>query len=159
MTFSTYTNTQNSLFCLLPYVAATTFFIVSPLHFMVGEPKLAAFFLVAGVLQALIGLSFQRLIIRDEGDGLSIRFGPLPIFKTHIAYADIQRIERERLAFVHVPKDKAFSWRFWRRDRMVWSLGCRDHVVIHGHNDSVRLGTYDADNLTGFLESKLPRMP
>ena len=42
---------------------------------------------------ALCGLVFGSLTIRDEGDHLALRFGPLPVLRKTFRYADITGVE------------------------------------------------------------------
>jgi len=44
---------------------------------------------------------FVYLRVRDEGDRLSIRFGPVELFGTSIRYEDIARVERGRTNLLH----------------------------------------------------------
>jgi len=51
-------------------------------------------------LFVLVSLLFARLTIRDEGDHLALRFGPLPVFRRRIRYADITAVEPGRSALI-----------------------------------------------------------
>ena len=50
----------------------------------------------SGGLMFLLAQWFGQLTVRDENDRLSICFGPLPLFRRRILYADIDSVERIR---------------------------------------------------------------
>lgn len=149
-----YMNTQRSVFCLLPYFTAAAVGAVGVLLARVGEMGNASFLLAFAAALALIGLSFQQMIVRGERDGLSIRFGPLPLVRTRISYADIRRVERDHLRFFAV-KCGRLSWKLWRAGRVVWSVGGNQCVIIHRQHDAIRIVTRDADQLVGFLQPRI----
>ena len=88
--------------------------------------------------------------MRDEGDRLAIRFGPLPLFRTSIRYADIQEVEVGRTLILE-------GWGIHGSPRggSVWNLWGRDCVVIHRRKGVLRVGTDDAWNLVRFLKGKI----
>jgi hypothetical protein len=150
-----YATREWSLFCFLPYLSSIAFIGVGIMAAWAAEARLAGFLLAGGVVFALVGLSFQYLVIRAKGDGISICFGPLPLVRTQVSFADIRKVERGRLAFVGGVDPKRFSWRLRRADRAIWSVGGREFVMIHRQHDAIRVVTRDADNLARFLECRI----
>ena len=84
-----YRSKQYSLFWLLPYIAALPCFGVGFMLARAGDMRGAGFLLALGGSLAFVAISFQYMVVRDEGDRLSVRFGPLPVFGMRVSYADI----------------------------------------------------------------------
>jgi hypothetical protein len=92
---------------------------------------------------------FHSLTVADEGDRLSVRFGPLGLFKTSISYDEIRDAEIGRTWIIE-------GWGIHRlvgRRGWVWNIWGRDCVVIH-HRSTMRLGTNEPEELLAFLKSK-----
>ena len=53
----------------------------------------------AAVLLA-VACMFMHLTVRDEGQWLVIRYGPLPVFGRRIRYADISAVEASRSSLI-----------------------------------------------------------
>lgn len=45
------------------------------------------------LLLALAAPAFHHLTVEDQGDRLAICFGPLPLFRRTVQYADIEQVE------------------------------------------------------------------
>ena len=108
--------------------------------------------ILAGVGTTFIGLGlcFGSLTVRDEGQWLAVRFGPLPVFGTRIAYSSITGVEAAR-------SDALDGWGIhWILSRgviyNVWGFDC---VRIQMGKRSVRVGTDDVEGLTSFLRTKI----
>ena len=86
------------------------------LHYVVGLPGGAFVFLALllgegsplficlvalATLVLFLGGCFGYLHVRDSGDALSIRFGPVQVFGTSIRYSDIARAEVARTNLLH----------------------------------------------------------
>jgi hypothetical protein len=104
-------------------------------------------------LMFLAALCFQWLSVRDEGDTLLIRFGPLPLFRRRLAYRDIERVERSRTSIldgwgIHLSPRGGWTWNLWGFD-------CVD--VYFGQGRKIRIGTDDAEGLESFLLHRLDR--
>ena len=104
---------------------------------------------VAAVLLAL-AFSFQRLTIRDEGSWLAIRYGPLPVFRARIAYAEISSVEPGQTSWIdgwgiHWIPGRGYTYNLWGFACARLTLGRR----------TVQIGTDDVDNLVEFLKTKL----
>jgi len=116
-----------------------------------GQTPVVLFMLgVAGLLGTL-AFCFQRLTIRDEGQWLAIRYGPLPVFRKRIPYADLTAVERDRTSWID-------GWGIhWIPGRgctyNLWGFAC---ATLRVQGRIVRVGSDDADALVEFLKSKLP---
>ena len=146
---STYEHTQKAplhwLLCLPAVV------LVAAAWLSRGQVLLALIMLGAAALLFILGFSFQRLTIRDEGVWLGIRYGPLPIFRARIAYADISSAEPGQTSWVD-------GWGIhWIPGRgctyNLWGFSCAT-LCVRGR--TVRVGTDDAARLVEFLKSRLP---
>lgn len=116
-----------------------------------GQVPLALVMLGAALLLLMLGFSFQRLTIRDEGAWLAIRYGPLPIFRARIAYADMSSAELGQTSWIdgwgiHWIPGRGFTYN-------LWGFSCAT-LCVRGH--TVRVGSDDAAQLVQFLKSKLP---
>ena len=104
-----------------------------------------------GLLIAFLAPAFHHLTVEDEGDRLAIRFGPLPLFRRTVRYADIEKVEVGRTLILD-----GWGIHYSIRGGWVWNLWGRDCVVVHLKNGGVlRIGTDDAANLARFLEGKI----
>jgi hypothetical protein len=112
-------------------------------------PASFALFGAAGVL-GVLALSFRQLTVRDEGDCLALRFGPLPLLRKRIRYADILAAERSRSTLVdgwgiHWVPGRGWSFNLWGFDcvRLTLSSG-----------QTIRVGTDAPDGLAQFLQQR-----
>jgi len=99
------------------------------------------------VLAACIG----RLAVSDEGDRLLIRFGPLPLFRRRILYADIESVERSRTTIldglgIHLSPGGGWTWNLWGFD-------CVD--VYFKTGSRIRIGTDAPEGLETFLKQRV----
>ena len=88
-------------------------------------------------------------MIRDEGDCLAIRFGPLPVFRKLIRYADIRGVEVGRTRIidgwgVHYILGRGWTYNLWGFDCVKLTLGRK----------IIRVGTDDAEALATFTCEK-----
>jgi len=90
-----YCHNQKSLLCLIVYGTAIGLLIGAwltrnefPISLILGG---------SGVLTFFLAMAFHRLTVVDQGESLSIRFGPLPVFRRTIRYADIVKAEVGRM--------------------------------------------------------------
>jgi hypothetical protein len=105
--------------------------------------------IIFGGLLIAISFAFMRMAVRDEGDRLSVRFGPIPIFGRTIPYAAISGVEKDRTQFIH-------GWGIhWTRKGWLWNIGGFDCVRVHLGGRSVLIGTDDPDGLEAFLRSAM----
>ncbi len=103
---------------------------------------------VAAGVFALLSFAFAQLAVRDEGDRLSVRFGPIPLFGTTIPYAEMTAVERDRSTFLA-------GWGIhWTPKGMLWNIGGFDCVRVLTRARSIRIGSDDGEALIAFLESR-----
>ena len=104
----------------------------------------------AGGLLLVTGASFRQLTLRDEGDQLLVSFGPLPLFRRHVRYSDIQSVERARTTLLD-----GWGIHYSVRGGWVWNLWGFECVTIHFHNGKkLHLGTDDSHALAAFLSQQ-----
>lgn len=90
---------------------------------LIAPPPLPLFALLACGAAALIfvAFSFKYLRVRDEGDCLAVRFGPLPIFRCRILYS---QITGACLGLMTTWNLSVEPWSHGeRRDRTCWKAG------------------------------------
>jgi len=96
------------------------------------------------------GLCFQTLTVRDEGEHLAARFGPLPVFRTRIPYAQMTAVEPARSSIIdgwgiHWMPGRGWTYNLWGFDCVRIALGRK----------KVRIGTDDPQGLAEFLKTKI----
>jgi hypothetical protein len=143
-----YSHRQKAPLCWLLYGFA---FACFGLALLIGEtPGIVIAGAVAGVIAA-ISSAFHHLTVSDQGERLSIGFGPLPLFRRTVIYSDIKAAELGRTALLD-----GWGIHMSVRGGWVWNLWGRECVVVHFKNgDTLRIGTDDAANLAAFLNSKV----
>jgi hypothetical protein len=98
----------------------------------------------------VLAAAFHSLTVEDRGNGLAIRFGPVPLFQRTVRYADVSTIDVGRTVLL---EGWGIHWSL--RGGWIWNLWGRDCVIIHFKNGSIlRIGSDDAGNLARFLEAK-----
>jgi hypothetical protein len=143
-----YSHTQRAPLCLLLYGPALVCFA---LGWMVGNAPGIVILLAVGLCLALLASTFHFLAVIDEGDRVAIRFGPIPLFRRTVRYADIEKVEVGRTLILD-----GWGIHYSLRGGWVWNLWGRDCIVVYWKNGGVlRIGTDDALNLARFLETKL----
>jgi hypothetical protein len=95
----------------------------------------------------LILLTMTSLTIQDTDESLEVKFGPLPLFSTHIPFEDIRAFRPTRSRVVDGWGIHYLPGRGW-----TWSLWGFDCVDIERRHSTLRLGTDDPANLAAFLE-------
>lgn len=105
-----------------------------------------------GPLMLLLAAAFQRLVVEDAGDHLSVRFGPLPLAAKRIPYASMESVEAARTTLldgwgVHMSPRGGWVWNIWGR-------AC----VCIRHGKTTWLGTDDAEALVRFLTARIARV-
>lgn len=145
---SSYDHTQKAPWYLLLFAFAALFFTVA--WVTRAEPVAPAMLVVAGLLMAMAGYSFQHLTVCDEGDRLAIWFGPLPLFKRRIPYDDMTGVELGRTTIMDGWGIHWSPWGGW-----VWSLSAGRCVVIRRRRGVISVGTDDAERLVEFLMTRI----
>jgi len=105
---------------------------------------------VLGCLLFLLSLCFRYLMIRDEGEYLSVRFGPIPLFGAKIRYRDIESVEPDRTT---VLDGWGLHWVPGRGTTInIWGFDC---VKLRVRGRTIRIGTDDRDNLYRLIKTKM----
>jgi hypothetical protein len=144
-----YSHTQKAPLCLLVYALAAVFLALG--WFIQDAPPIPWLFPPIGVLMLVIAASFHHLTVEDQGDVLSVHFGPIPLFRKTVKYSDIVSVEVGRTLLLD-----GLGIHMSIRGGWVWNLWGRDCVVVSFKNGStLRIGTDDAENLAGFLQSRV----
>ena len=142
-----YHHTQRAPWFLLLFAFAVMFFTLT--WSLRGEPALLVIFPLSGLMMAVFGFCFQHLTVADEGDWLSIRFGPWPLFKKRIRYEDIRDVEVGRTTILD-----GWGIHMSLRGGWVWNIWGRDCVVVRHQRGVTRVGTDDAQGLIEFLKDR-----
>jgi len=107
---------------------------------------------VGGIL-LYFALSFQHLRVADEGDHLAVRYGPLPMFRKRVRYAEIATAEQDRSSFVDGWGIHWVPGRGWTYN--LWGFDCVRLTLTNGR--TLRIGTDDPSGLAAFLQAKCAR--
>lgn len=117
-----------------------------------GRVESIALILLVGVAATLVLVAgmFGSLTVRDEGEWLALRYGPLPIFRKRIRYADITAVEPGRTSIIdgwgiHYIPGRGTTYN-------LWGFGC---VRLSLGRKVIRIGSHDVDNLVDFLRRKI----
>ena len=146
-TSSGYSHTQQGPLCLLLYGSALACFILA---WMVGDTTGVYIGGGLGLLIALFASAFHHLTVEDQGEVLAIHFGPVPLFRRTVRYADIESVEVGRTLILD-----GWGIHLSIRGGWVWNLWGRDCAVVHLKKGVLRIGSDDAANLARFLEGKI----
>ncbi len=104
---------------------------------------------VAGVI-FLFTQSFHYLTVRDDGDALAVRFGPIPLLGTRIPYARITAVEPGRSTIIDGWGVHWVPGRGWTYN--IWGFDC---AVLHLGKRVVRVGSDEVENLVAFVNRKI----
>jgi len=112
-----------------------------------------------GAFFLLIASMLGYLDVRDEGDRLSVRFGPLPLFGTAIRYEDIESAGPTRTTLLHGFGVQGLPGLFLVVS--IWGLDAVQLRMRRRHGiwfaKTVLIGTDDAENLLALLQEKIGR--
>lgn len=138
----------------------------SPIHFMMY--LLTAFMFVwawqirdnvapSGVVVVVamimfgLTLSFQTLTVSDlDGETLDVRYGPLNLFGTRIAYNEITAVEKGSTSVLDGWGIHFIPFRGWTIN--LWGFEC---AKIWRGDKVIRIGTDDSENLVAFLQDQI----
>lgn len=144
-----YAHTQKAPLCLLIYALAVIFLALG--YVVQDAPPIQWLFPPIGVLMLVLAASIHQLTVEDRGDVLAIRFGPVPLLRRTVRYADIGSVEIGRTLLLD-----GWGIHLSVRGGWVWNLWGRTCVVVHFKNGgTLRIGTNDDENLVRFLEGKI----
>lgn len=147
---SSYKHVQHAPLCLLIYVLAVVFLVLGLI--LKSEPPIPWLFPPIGLLMLVLAASFHHLTVEDQGDRLSISFGPIPLFRRSIQYDDIISAEIGRTTVLD-----GWGIHMSLRGGWVWNLWGRDCVVLQLRKGILRVGTDDAANLADFLKQMISK--
>ena len=146
---TTYSHTQKAPLCLILYGTAFFWFVLA---WIVGET--AGIYIAGSVGLLICGLlapAFHHLSVVDHGDDLALCFGPVPLFRKTVPYADIVKVEVGRTLLLD-----GWGIHMSIRGGWVWNLWGRDCVVVRFKNGgTLRIGTDDTENLAAFLRNRI----
>lgn len=146
---SGYSHTQKAPLCLLVYALAAVFVALG--LFVQDAPPIPWLFPPIGLMMLVVAASFHHLKVEeDQGKGLSVRFGPVPLFRKTVKYSDIVKVEVGRTLLLD-----GWGIHMSVRGGWVWNIWGRDCVVLHLKKGTLRIGTDDAKNLAGFIEQRI----
>ena len=103
---------------------------------------------VAGMF-LVCAMTLASLTVRDEGQWLALRYGPLPLLRKRIRYAEITAVEPARSSVIDGWGIHYVFGRGWTYN--LWGFGC---VKLTLGKKVIRVGTDDVENLTEFLRRK-----
>ncbi len=148
LSFMQYEHTQRSPLYLVVYLTGG---IMAATAWAVPMPTSIALLLVGiAAIMVLLAESFRYLRVRDEGERLAVRYGPIPLFFKRIRYADITDVEPDRTKIIdgwgiHYIVGRGWTFNLWGFDCVKLTLGRK----------VIRVGTDDVENLTEFLRSRI----
>jgi hypothetical protein len=118
-----YRHTQTGPWCVILYAIGV---LMLASGWLLREESVAPVVLpVACALMLVLGASFQHLTVADEGDRLAVWFGPLPLCRRRIRYADMREVEVGRTLLLD-------SWGIHMslRGGWVWNCTFRDFLTL-----------------------------
>jgi hypothetical protein len=86
-----YSHAQKAPLCLIVY--GTAIAMIAGAWCAQAEGPITLILAGSGIEMALQASAFHYLTIVDQGEGLAIRFGPVPLFSRTVRYADIVKVE------------------------------------------------------------------
>ena len=113
-----------------------------------------AVLVAVGTFVLVVAAAFGRLTISDEGEFLALRYGPLPLFRKRIPYAEITGVEPDRSLLIDGWGIHYLPWRGWTYN--LWGLDC---VRLQLGRRVIRVGSDDVDNLVEFLRHRIVESP
>ena len=141
----TYDHTQKGWLHWLLITIAAVIVVLAVL-----QPDAAIFAAILAPFILLLALCFCQLRVRDDGDALAVRFGPIPLFGTRVPYRDIRHAEADRSALVDGWGVHWVPTRGW-----IFNIRGRDCVKLDLGKRTVRVGTDDPQGLAAFVSSRI----
>jgi hypothetical protein len=115
-----------------------------------ADLSLAAILLGSALLMLLLASSFHHLRVEDRGEYLEVAFGPLPLFRRTVPYANIRSAEPNQTTLLD-----GLGVHFSLRGGWCWNIWGRDCVLVRLDRSVLRIGTDDPQGLANFLNGKL----
>ena len=85
-----YSHTQKAPLCLILYGSALACFVLA---WIIGDTSDIFIVGSVGMLIAVLAPAFHHLTVVDRGEGLAIRFGPIPLFHRTVPYGKIEKVD------------------------------------------------------------------
>ena len=141
----------------------------APLHFIIdgtaailfvaawlsrGDPVIAPILVVSGCVVVVFALSFRYLAVVDEGDTIVLRYGPLPLFRRSIPYAEISSVTAGKSSLIDGWGIHYVPGRGWTYN--LWGFDC---AVVDQGGKIIRIGSDDVENLVDFLNRRIQATP
>lgn len=144
-----YNHTQKApvAYLVLPIVA-----VIFACATLAQGPLQGLFGLCLACLLLILFFSFRYLNVRQEKDHLAIRFGPIPLFKRSIPYAQMTGVEKCRSDFIDGGGIHYIPGRGW-----IYNLWGGDCVKIHLGEHYVRVGSDAIDGLYEHLREQISK--
>lgn len=134
---------------LQPILLALAVICLGIAFFLRDTPAYMIVFITAAIACVVLSFACGHLAVRDDGDRLSVHFGPIPLFKKSVPYAEITAVEKDRSPFLS-------GWGIHlTRKGWLWNIGGFDSVRIDMGTQSILVGTDDSTGLVSFLMSKV----
>ena len=102
------------------------------------------------LILVLLAYCFQSLLVRDEGDCLALRYGPIPLFRKRFPYSKMTAVEASRSTLLDGWGIHYIPGRGWTYN--LWGFTC---VKVRMGKKTVRMGTDDVRGLVRFLRGKI----
>lgn len=110
--------------------------------------------LCVAALFIFLAACFAELTVRDEGERLLLRYGPLPMFGWKFSWNDVESAEVSRTSWID---GWGIHWIPGRGTTFnLWGFDC---VVLRVNGKVVRIGTDDAEALALVIRSKISLTP
>jgi hypothetical protein len=115
-----------------------------------NDPVIAAVVGGLSLLFLFLAMCFRSLTVVDEGDFLTVRFGPIPLFRKRIPYDRISNVEPARSSLidgwgVHFIPGRGWTWN-------LWGWNCVRLTIDGG---TLRVGTDDSERLADVIRSRI----
>ncbi|MEM7166616.1 MAG: hypothetical protein AAF581_14205 [Planctomycetota bacterium] len=145
-----YQHTQNAPLHWLLWGTASL--LVAILSWAAPEVVLVQWLLLAMVVVITVfALSFMHLTVRDEGDRMTLRYGPLPLFSKAIRYDQIRSAKASRSTLIDGWGIHWLPGRGWTFN--LWGFACAELELDRG---TLRIGSDDVPRLVEFLQQRVP---
>ncbi len=142
-----YLHTQNGIIRPIMLFAAVIWLVLA--YASRGHVVPLVVLTAGAVVIGVFSFAFASLTIRDEGDRLAVRFGPLSVFRMSIPYERITGVERDR---VGLPGGMGIHW---TRKGWLWNIRMGPCVRIQMGPKTLLLGTDDPEGFVAFLRSRI----
>ncbi len=91
------------------------------------------------------------MTVRELGEALEVRFGPLPLARTRIPYEQIRSVRSERTGLID-----GWGIHYIPGRGLVWNVHGRDCVRLELKNGRpFRIGTDDPEGLAAWIRQKI----